>query len=303
MSVGPLPGFVAFGEALTDLIRVDASHWRSCDGGAPWNLARAMQGLGVASAFAGAVSRDVFGQSLVNASVEAGLDRRYVQQLDKAPLLAIVHETRPPQYFFVGDDSADLHFDPARLPKGWREALRWAHFGGISLAREPLAGRLLELAEALKRDGKRVSYDPNFRAALAAGYAGAAERLCRIADVIKVSDEDLLGLFPGRSVDEGVAQLRAWNPQAWLMVTRGAQGGELLKDDARCEARPPAIKVVDTVGAGDASMAGLLFSLLTRPVGPVQSHLQFAMAAGAAACTRAGPVSLSVEIVEALLLR
>lgn len=50
---------------------------------------------------------------------------RFTQRVDKSPLLAIVHETQPPQYFFIGDDSADLAFDPEALPPGWQGVLRW----------------------------------------------------------------------------------------------------------------------------------------------------------------------------------
>src|SRR5438067_13025846 len=123
-----------------------------------------MAALDIDSAFAGAISRDVFGEQLWAASAAARLDPRFIQRLEKSPLLAIVHRLDPPSYFFVGDDSADLHFDAAALPPGWVDACRWAHFGGISLAREPLAGKLVALAGQLKAAGVRLSYDPNFRA-------------------------------------------------------------------------------------------------------------------------------------------
>eukprot|EP01034_Spumella_vulgaris_P026948 gene26948-33600_t len=110
------PAFVAAGEALTDLIRTGPDGWRSLVGGSTWNVARVVASLGVPSAFAGAISRDVFGVQLAAANVAAGLDGRFLQQLDKSPLLAVVHELDPPEYFFIGDDSADLHFDAALLP-------------------------------------------------------------------------------------------------------------------------------------------------------------------------------------------
>ena len=161
-----LPRFVAAGEALTDMLRNGADTWTSQVGGSTWNVARVMARLGVASAFAGAVSRDVFGEALKRASAQAGLDMRFLQQVDKSPLLAIVHELSPPKYFFVGDDSADLHFDAAMLPPQWQRQAQWAHFGGISLARQPLADKLLDLAAELKAAGVSISYDPNFRAVM-----------------------------------------------------------------------------------------------------------------------------------------
>jgi hypothetical protein len=63
---------------------------------------------------------DVFGDA--QATDAAGLDLRFLQRHAKSPLLAIVHELHPPTYFFIGDDSADLHFDAAQLPAGWMRA-------------------------------------------------------------------------------------------------------------------------------------------------------------------------------------
>ena len=152
-----LPHFVAFGEALTDLIRTGPDRWRSACGGSPWNVAVAMSTLGQLSAFGGAISRDPFGAEIWQCSQEANLDMRFIQQLARPPLLAVVHEVDPPRYFFIGQDSADLHFRPEGLPMGWTRSLRWAHFGSLGLVREPLAGRLLALAEALKAEGRLIS--------------------------------------------------------------------------------------------------------------------------------------------------
>ncbi|MCV2356009.1 carbohydrate kinase [Paucibacter sp. B2R-40] len=297
-----MPAVVSFGEALTDMIRSGPEQWVSICGGAPWNLARALAGLGVPTAFGGAISADVFGQAIWVASQAAGLDMRFTQQLPgRSPLLAIVHETSPPQYFFVGDDSADLHFDAEALPAGWTEALQWAHFGGISLTREPLAARLLGLAESLKHKGKRISYDPNFRAmAMDASYDTTLERMCRIADVIKVWDEDLCGLFRCADPGLGLAQISEWNPHALLLLTRGADGASLFQPQLQVHARPPLIEVKDTVGAGDAAMAGLLFSLMRAPAAEAQQHLRWAVAAGAAACQVAGAAALSAAQLELL---
>lgn len=145
------PDLLCLGEALTDLLQqADADQWVSRVGGSTWNVARALASLGERAAFAGAVSRDLFGDALMRASEAVGLDTRLMQRADRAPLLAIVEHGEPPRYFFVGGDSADLAFDPEALPEGWSGQARWAHFGGISLAREPLATRLVALAERLK---------------------------------------------------------------------------------------------------------------------------------------------------------
>ena len=282
------PRFVSFGEALTDLIRLADGRWASLPGGAPWNVARVMAAFGVPSAFGGAISQDCFGDQLWQAGIEAGLDPRFVQRVDKSPLLAIVHETAPPRYFFVGDDSADLHFSVDALPAGWVDELQWAHFGGISLARPPLAGRLVALAETLKARGVRISYDPNFRVLMDARYDATLARMTALADLVKVSDEDLRGLLRTDDETEALARLQAMNPDAAFFYTRGAGEAQLRQGGRAWSALPPAVTVVDTVGAGDCSLGGLLCSLLQAPDADWGMHLRAAMAAGAGACLTSG---------------
>ena len=297
------PRFLAIGEALTDMIRVEGEHWVSKTGGSTWNVARAVAALGVRSAFAGAISNCCFGDALWEASAEAGLDLRFVQRVERSPLLAIVAQSQPPNYFFIGDDSADLYFDPAALPSGWQQHAEWAHFGGISLARAPLADRLVMLAAKLNGDGVGISYDANFRNLMDERYTPIFETMCRIARVIKLSDEDLAGLLPCVAPAQALARVREWNPQAWLLYTEGARGATLLTPQGQWQASPPPITVVDTVGAGDACIGGLIASLLRSPDSTPAAHLGFAIAAGSAACQSAGASPPNLESTLALVER
>jgi len=282
------PLMLCAGEALTDMIHQGGEQWVSRVGGSTWNVARALAALGERTAFAGAISTDRFGDALWVASEAVGLDLRLIQLVPRSPLLAVVEQGEPPHYFFIGDDSADLHFNPATLPEGWSNALRWAHFGGISLARQPLASTLVALAERLKAQGVAISYDPNYRNLMDERYTPTLLRMAALADVIKVSDDDLHGLFPGLEAETALQQLRSFNPDAYCLLTRGGQGASLFHGEQRCDALAPKVEVVDTVGAGDASVAGLLHSLSSHPGRPLQAHLHAALAAGSAACSQAG---------------
>jgi fructokinase len=297
------PLFVAAGEALTDMIVRDPAQtqWLSQVGGSTWNVARTMARLEVPTAFAGAISNDVFGDALWLASEAARLDLRFLQRSDKSPLLAIVHRTDPPAYFFVGDDSADLQFDAAALPAGWRAHCKWVHFGGISLARQPLAGKLVALAEQLRQDGVRISYDPNYRLLMDARYDATLRRMTELADVVKVSEEDLAGLFRTDDIESAFATLRGWNPSATYLYTKGGDGASLHVGEEAWHLAAPHITVVDTVGAGDASIAALAWSMMHRPQHQPLQHLRFAVAAGAAACLAPGASPPSLEKIEALL--
>ena len=297
---GPFPAFVSAGDILTDLVRENGPHWTSHPGGAGWNVARAVARLGIPTAFAGSIGTDCFSDELWRASEAAGLDLRFLQRVPRAPLLAIVHETHPPSYFFIGDASADLAFEPEALPEGWTGAARWAHFGGISLARAPLSTTLATLAADLRARGVRISFDPNYRNLMEHGYRPMLETMAALADLIKVSDEDLRCLFR-TDEDTAIETLRAMNPAATVLVTRGSGPATLLTPGETIAAMPPRVEVVDTVGAGDASIGGLLFSLMERPARGWRDHLSFALAAGAAACRHAGAHSPSLDEIVALL--
>jgi len=297
------PRFVSAGEALTDFIRTGPDTWLSRPGGADWNVARVVATLGVPTGFAGSFSLDRLGDDLAGLSESAGLDMRFTQRYNKPPLLAMVYETSPPKYFFVGEDSADLAFDPQLLPEGWLNAVEWVHFGCISLVRDPLRTKLLGLLDRVKAAGKRVSFDPNFRNIMTAAYDDTLRYVGLRADVLKVSDEDLIGLFRTEDPAEGFARLRAINATAPILLTRGAEGAELHLAGKVLTQRPPAIDVVDTVGAGDASIGGLLYSLMSAPDAGWDAHLRFSVAAGAAACLRAGATPPTRELVEQVLQR
>jgi fructokinase len=295
------PRFVSAGEALTDLIRQEDGRWLARAGGAPWNVARVMAGFGVPSAFAGGVSGDHFGDEIAGLSRAAALDARFLQRYDKAPLLAFVHRVSPPQYCFIGADSADLAFDPALLPQGWTRSVEWIHCGGISLAREPLAGRLVKMLETAKAAGARVSFDPNFRKLMTPAYDTAFSRVARLADAIKVSDEDLRGLFRSGDLRQALARLQRLNRQAIVLLTLGAEGAELHAGGQRWVQAAPRVSVADTVGAGDASAGGLLYSLMTRPDAGWPAHLRHAVAAGAAACLHPGAAPPTLAATRAVL--
>lgn len=297
-----LPTFIAFGEALTDMLRTDADAWKNVPGGAPWNVAQIMASFGVTSAFGGAISQDCFGDALWQASAQAGLDLRFLQRVSKSPLLAMVYETQPPSYFFVGDDSADLHFDITALPQGWdAAAVRWAHFGGISLARQPLAERLVALAERLAANGIKISYDPNFRNVMDSTYAAMLARMVAIADLIKVSEEDVCGLFRTQDAEAAILQLCAMRPTATVLYTRGALGATLYVGNHTWYATPLSVTVVDTIGAGDCSLAGFLSSAMHQPHAGWDAHLRAAVAAGAGACLAAGAKPPSAQTLAGLI--
>jgi fructokinase len=245
---------------------------------------------------------DAFGDEIAAASVDAGLDARFLQRVDAPPFIAMVTSRHPPRYVFLGENSADLHFRPELLPSGWLDAADVVHVGSLALARRPLARRLVEQALMARQAGKRVAFDPNFRAAMRdASYRPTFEQIAAIASHIKVSDEDLEGLFPGLAPRDALAALRALAPDAEILFTRGADGLSLIRGDQVLDAPARRVDVVDTVGCGDASMAGWISGLLLHPEMSMRCQLARIAAVAAAAAMHAGPYAPTEHEVETLL--
>jgi fructokinase len=213
-----------------------------------------------------------------------------------------VTSTTPPDYFFIGDDSADLHFDPAQLPADWLDEAQILHFGCISLAREPLASRLLQIAREAAGRGKKIAFDPNWRKLMdQPAYHALLRELLTLSHYVKVSDEDLERLFPGDG--NALATLQALAPQAEVLLTLGAQGMRWIKGEQIIDQPAYRVEVVDTVGCGDASMGGWIASQLRQPDAPAQMHLQCAAAGAAIAASKAGAYAATWEEVQAMIAR
>jgi fructokinase len=174
--------------------------------------------------------------------------------------------------------------------------------GSLALARGPLARRLVEQALMARQAGKRIAFDPNFRNAMRdASYRPTFELIAGLASHIKVSDEDLQGLFPGYALHDALAALRQLAPDAEILFTRGADGLSLIRGDIVLDAPACRVDVVDTVGCGDASMAGWISGLLLHPEMPPARQLARIAAVAATAAMHAGPYAPTAHEVEALL--
>lgn len=294
-----LPHVVVFGEALTDIVQGAPGHWQGYPGGAPWNVARGLSQLGVDCAFAGSISKDSLGDEIAHQSQAAGLDMDFIQRVDTDPLVAIVASSQPPRYFFAGE--SDLHFDGDRLPHGWLDAAQLCHFSCISLARQPLGDKLVAIARQVRAAGKQISYDPNWRNLMDSTYREQTfPTMVGLADVVKLSDEDLRQIYPGLDEHQALAQLRELNPAAQILFTRGEHGMVLHTLDGEYEQAAITVEVVDTVGAGDASMAGWLASGLLGMT-DLNERLRFSAACASVSCSHAGAHAPTTAQVQALL--
>lgn len=138
------------------------------------------------------------------------------------------------------------------------------HTGSLAATLEPGGSTVQALTSRMRGHGT-VSYDPNIRPAVMrkpAAVLERVERLVRMSDVVKASDEDLRWLYPGTPVADVLRRWLATGP-SMLVLTRGPAGADALLAGNRdmLHLDPIRVTVADTVGAGDSFMAGLLTGL------------------------------------------
>ena len=251
------PPLLVVGESLIDIVERPGHAPAEHVGGSPANVAVGLARLGQPVHLTTWFGRDPRGRRIRDrleadgVVVTAGSDGAERTSTARARLDA----TGAADYDF------DLSYDVPDVPLPVRPV--HVHVGSISATIEPGAGKVARLVADLA-GGATVSYDPNARPAIMPGPAASrrtVEGLVARADVVKVSDEDVAWLAPGEDLTD---VLRAWvglGP-ALVVLTRGGDGALALTaagDEVAVTA--PRVDVVDTVGAGDSFMAGLLDGL------------------------------------------
>ncbi|MDF2719917.1 MAG: kdgK, partial [Paenibacillus sp.] len=270
---------VCLGELLIDFVpqsnglplsQVDTFHRAA--GGAPANVAAAVAKLGGKSRFIGKVGRDPFGEFLRTALEEAGVE----------PALTVTDDAR-----------TGLAFDAAIF-----------HFGSVSLIAEPCRTATLDAARRARAYGALVSYDPNVRLPLWTNADFARRTIIDqlpFADLVKVSEDEIGFLYGGVGIEEGARLMLGLGPRC-VVVTLGAAGCRVFTQTGDVTVPGVPVEPVDTTGAGDGFVGGLLWKLaeahidasgldetLAEPAFAVEA-LRFANAVGALATTKRGAI-------------
>lgn len=267
-SVMAAPVAVA-GEALIDLLARPDGLMQPCLGGAVYNLSRALSRQGVPTSYLNPLSEDRFGRSLARQLVADGVRLAQANPVRAVTSLAVVQldEHGHPDYAFYREGVADRQVQADTLARHCAAlpSLACVCTGGLALDPRDAAVYLPWLA-GQRAAGRAVVVDANLRPSVmpdVSAYRDHVQRVLAQAHLIKVSDEDLAHLqLPGHSPLAQAETLLAQTQAAWLALTLGPRGAWLLARDGRrwsaCE--PSVLAVVDTVGAGDSFLAGLLAS-------------------------------------------
>lgn len=254
-------------------------------GGAPFNLAAHAARLGFSSYFISAVGQDEAGDEAMTRAAELGVDMTYTRRHPRFPT-GIVDVT-------LRDGHASYHL---RRPAAWEEpdlsdcqaaalqALRPAWLVCGTLQQTCPRARQARLALA----GIPLFYDVNLRpgfedpATVAELLGAAAAVKCNVTELEWVARELQLDGDPAEA-------LMARHSLTLLCVTYGADGCRLYsRGGERVRERPPAVTAIDTVGAGDAFSAALLYGVASQ--WPLPTTARFANALGSIVASRPGAI-------------
>lgn len=234
-------------------------------GGGPANTAVALARLGTPTRFLGRLSEDVFGRLFRTHLAGSGVDLTAAVRAAEPSTLAVADLAADGSaaYSFHAQGSADWQWAPDELSAATAEPFACLHTGSLALVREPGAAAVEELLSRVRAEGRAtVSVDPNVRPLLVdpAVYRERLSRWCAVADVLRLSDEDLEHLRPGEKPEEAAEVFHGYGTRL-VVVTMGAEGVFASLDGEVLRVASPKVDVVDTVGAGDSFMAGFLHAL------------------------------------------
>ncbi|HDR2818818.1 TPA: aminoimidazole riboside kinase [Enterobacter bugandensis] len=253
------------GDAVVDLLPDGEGKLLQCPGGAPANVAVGIARLGGKSAFIGRVGDDPFGRFMAKTLADERVDVKHMR-LDPAHRTSTVvvdlddHGER--SFTFMVRPSADLFLEPADLPTF--SAGEWLHVCSIALSAEPSRSATFQAMDAIRKAGGYVSFDPNIRPDLwpdENALRRCLEQALQSADVVKLSVEELAFLTGDADVQEGLNTLMLRCPARLVLVTQGKEGVIAWHQGAVKHYPATPVQCVDTTGAGDAFVAGLLYGL------------------------------------------
>ncbi|MCS4486961.1 carbohydrate kinase family protein [Staphylococcus americanisciuri] len=275
--------FYAIGEALIDFIPTerdqllkDVNGFMPQVGGAPCNVAAAVQKLTGRSHLVTQLGQDAFGDRIVETLAELGVNTQWIERTTAAnTALAFVSLTASGErdFSFYRKPSADMLYDSAHIQRLPLASGDMIHFCSVALVDSPMKEAHEALLAKAHEVGATVVFDPNVRLPLWDDYQAYQQTIQAFiphADIVKVSDEELGFITQIEEEQQALQSLFQGRVKA-VIYTQGGDGASLIfADGTTYTACPTAVDVVDTTGAGDAFIGAVIAELM-QSVEPIET--------------------------------
>lgn len=290
--------FVVVGEALVDIVVPEAGEVSHAVGGSPMNVAVGLARLDVPSLLITRIGDDEHGRWVADHVRGSGA------QLTESSVVP-ASRTSTATARLDAENAATYEFDLVwDLDHHTLPDARALHVGSLGASLLPGRHAVTDLVRQANEAELLVSYDPNIRPAFVTDAAETWREVVELGArcrLVKISDEDLETLRPGRSVESLARELLAGSETELVIVTHGPHGASAYAEGLSTMVPAPRVDVVDTVGAGDSFMAAALAilsdwdlpedgagSLAALDEDHVRLLLGGSMAAAAITCSRRG---------------
>ncbi|MEI6158099.1 MAG: carbohydrate kinase, partial [Atribacterota bacterium] len=208
-----------------------------------------------------------FGDFLRSTLEKFGVNTRYLTSTNKAKTtLAFVSLTAEGErdFVFYRDPGADMLLDQSDITDQMFNGSGVFHFGSITMTHEPSSSATLKAINLARKYGYLVSFDPNLRPALWKSWDEAREKIrygMELSDMVKMNAEEAMFITDTSSLDEAIAYIQKNYELALATITLGKEGAYLIHKSQLLRVEGFPVRAIDTTGAGDGFVAGLISSL------------------------------------------
>lgn len=252
------------GDASVDLVPDDAQRYLKCPGGASANVAVCIARLGGQSGFIGRLGQDEVGAFLADTLSHEHVDISHLiadPTLKTAVLLVNLSAEGERSFSYLVTPSADSFVRSEDLPLFAPQD--WFYFSSIGLTRDPSRQTCLTGARRMRSVGGSVLFDVNLRESMwqqPDDIRPVIETAISQADICKISADELCRLSGQSLWQQGRYYARDLGCPT-TVITLGSDGAYLIHQGQEKQFSAPQVEVVDTTGAGDAFVGGMLTEL------------------------------------------
>lgn len=246
-------------------------------GGAEFNAAVNLSGLGVKTSFISVIPDSFLGSNILDTCNQYNIETKNIKQVNGEQGVYFVKKGKHVNDINVAYNRSSSTFNKSftSLDQVSFEGGEWLHVSGISLSlSQETCDHAIKLIKKAKEAGLKISFDFNYREKLIS-YENAQNRyqqVLELSDLIFATKRDFVGIFNYDSSLEEQKILnnvqKQYNIQYIAHTTRGIDGfnptlkGNLYCNDKIFDTEPESFQMIERIGAGDAFVAGILYGIV-----------------------------------------
>ncbi len=249
------------GENLIDFIPFNKKKYTYFVGGSALNTAVTLGRLNSETYFCSQISNDFFGKIIFDYLRKNNVKTNLIKKTNQYSTIAIVSSKKKPDFNIYTKDTASINFKNYNLTQNLINKFKLAHFSSIGLALDPSGITFLKIMKQIKKNKKTIiSFDPNIRAAIINSKSEFIKRFNKIlqySDIVKMSDDDLKYLTKQKYDKKIMSWIKKYSVKIFIL-TLGSNGSVLYTNKYKIVHKGQKIKVIDSVGAGDTFIGGII---------------------------------------------